>query len=241
MSRILRTVSFAKSTVAFTTQGQAPAKTAAKRAKVAVSEKQQHMGSKPKPKTTAASTATATSNKASAKEPHSPQNDDGSRISVWLMKSEPDAFSLDDLINSKDSTSHWDGVRNHEAKNLMKNNMKIGDRVLFYHSNIKEPGIVGLAKVVRESYPDHTAFDTKSHYYDAKSSKDDPRWFMVDIQFSRKLKRVLTLEELKQYKDKELNRMVLLNRSRPSIQPVTDAEMEFVMGLEEKDVDQDRE
>ncbi|KAG0249441.1 hypothetical protein BG011_009315 [Mortierella polycephala] len=241
MNRILRTVSFAKSTVAFTTQGQAHAKTAAKRAKVAASEKQQHTGSKSKSKVTAASAATTTSSKVSAKEIPGPQNDDGSRIRVWLMKSEPAAFSMDDLINSKDSTTHWDGVRNHEAKNLMKNNMKIGDRVLFYHSNVKEPGIVGLAKIVRESYPDHTAFDSKSHYYDTKSSKDDPRWFMVDVQFSRKLKRVLTLNELQQYKDKELSRMMLLRRGRLSVQPVTDAEMEFVMGLEEKDVDQDKE
>ncbi|KAF9927949.1 hypothetical protein FBU30_002736, partial [Linnemannia zychae] len=162
-------------------------------------------------------------------------NDDGTRISVWLMKSEPDTFSIDDLINSKDSTSHWEGVRNHEAKNLMKNSMKVGDRVLFYHSNTKTPGIVALAKVAKESYPDHTAFDPKSNYYDSKSSKDDPRWFMVDVKFDRKLKRVLTLKELQQYKDKELKQMKLLNRGRLSVQPVSDSEMEFIMALEQRD------
>ncbi|KAF9967625.1 hypothetical protein BGZ70_008836 [Mortierella alpina] len=164
-------------------------------------------------------------------------NEDGSRTSVWLMKSEPDTFSIDDLIKSKDSTSHWDGVRNHEAKNLMKNSMKVGDQVLFYHSNTKEPGIVALAKIVRESYPDHTAFDPKSPYYDEKSLKEDPRWFMVDVQYVRKLRRILTLKELQQYKDKELCHMKLLNRGRLSVQPVSDAEMKFLMDLEEKEID----
>ncbi|CAO3571655.1 unnamed protein product [Mortierella alpina] len=162
-------------------------------------------------------------------------NEDGSRTSVWLMKSEPDTFSIDDLINSKDSTSHWDGVRNHEAKNLMKNSMKVGDQVLFYHSNTKEPGIVALAKIVREAYPDHTAFDPKSPYYDEKSLKEDPRWFMVDVQYTRKLKRILTLKELQQYRDKELCHMKLLNRGRLSVQPVSNAEMKFLMDLEEKE------
>ncbi|KAF9155159.1 hypothetical protein BG015_010862 [Linnemannia schmuckeri] len=161
-------------------------------------------------------------------------NDDGTRISVWLMKSEPDTFSIDDLINSKDSTSHWDGVRNHEAKNLMKNSMKVGDQVLFYHSNTKAPGIVAMAKIAREAYPDHTAFDPKSDYYDNKSSKDDPRWFMVDVKYERKLKRVLTLKELQQYKDKELSQMKLLNRGRLSVQPVSDSEMKFIMELEQQ-------
>ncbi|KAF9933470.1 hypothetical protein BGZ67_004295 [Mortierella alpina] len=164
-------------------------------------------------------------------------NEDGSRTSVWLMKSEPDTFSIDDLIKAKDSTSHWDGVRNHEAKNLMKNSMKVGDQVLFYHSNTKVPGIVALAKIVRESYPDHTAFDPKSPYYDEKSLKEDPRWFMVDVQYARKLKRILSLKELQQYKDKELCHMKLLNRGRLSVQPVSNAEMKFLMDLEEKEIE----
>ncbi|KAK3846339.1 MAG: PUA-like domain-containing protein [Linnemannia gamsii] len=151
------------------------------------------------------------------------------------MKSEPDTFSIDDLINSKDSTSHWDGVRNHEAKNLMKNSMKVGDQVLFYHSNTKTPGIVALATIAREAYPDHTAFDPKSDYYDQKSSKDDPRWFMVDVKYVRKLKRIITLKELQQYKNMELSGMKLLNRGRLSVQPVSDSEMSFIMSLEQED------
>ncbi|KAF9437216.1 hypothetical protein BGZ76_001619 [Entomortierella beljakovae] len=164
---------------------------------------------------------------------------DGIRTSVWLMKSEPDTFSIDTLINSKDSTSHWDGVRNHEAKNLMKNSMKVGDRVLFYHSNTKEPGIVGLAKIVRESYPDHTAFDPKSEYYDEKSTKDDPRWFMVDVKFDRKLRRPITLKELQQYKNRELCGMKLLNRGRLSVQPVSNSEASFILELEQEEYSKD--
>ncbi|KAG0372862.1 hypothetical protein BGX24_012471 [Mortierella sp. AD032] len=160
---------------------------------------------------------------------------DGTRIRVWLMKSEPDTFSIDDLINSKDSTSHWDGVRNHEAKNLMKNSMKVGDQVLFYHSNTKTPGIVAMATIAREAYPDHTAFDPKSDYYDQKSSKDDPRWFMVDVKYVRKLKRIITLKELQQYKNMKLSGMKLLNRGRLSVQPVSDSEMSFIMSLEQED------
>ncbi|KAK3828639.1 MAG: PUA-like domain-containing protein [Benniella sp.] len=163
-------------------------------------------------------------------------NADGTRTSVWLMKSEPHTFSIDDLINSNNSTSQWEGVRSHEAKNLMKHSMKIGDQVLFYHSNTKEPGIVGLAKIAKESYPDHTAFDPKSDYFDSKSDKDEPRWFMVDVQFVRRLKRTLTLKELQEYKDKELKDMKLLNRGRLSVQPVSNTEMEFIMELENKDV-----
>ncbi|KAG0024365.1 hypothetical protein BGZ81_007736 [Podila clonocystis] len=163
----------------------------------------------------------------------------GPRTSVWLMKSEPDTFSIDALINSPNSTSHWDGVRNHEAKNLMKNLMKVGDRVLFYHSNTKEPGVVALAEIVREGYPDHTAFDPKSEYYDEKSTKEDPRWFMVDVKFTRKFKRIVTLKELQQYKDKELSGMKLLNRGRLSVQPVTDQEMDFILGLEQQERKED--
>ncbi|KAF9087803.1 hypothetical protein BGX23_007845 [Mortierella sp. AD031] len=154
---------------------------------------------------------------------------DGTRIRVWLMKSEPDTFSIDDLINSKDSTSHWDGVRNHEAKNLMKNSMKVGDQVLFYQGT-GHP----MAKIVREAYPDHTALDPKSPYYDEKSSQDDPRWFMVDVKYVRKLKRVLTLKELQQYKHRELSGMTLLSRGRLSIQPVSDSQMSFIMDLEQQ-------
>ncbi|KAF9311121.1 hypothetical protein BG003_007738 [Podila horticola] len=194
----------------------------------------------PKPKRVKGTTATAqkapkSEEKKDASTSSDP-NEEGPRTSVWLMKSEPDTFSVDALINSPDSTSHWDGVRNHEAKNLMKNQMKVGDRVLFYHSNTKEPGIVGLAEIVREGYPDFTAFDPKSEYYDEKSTKEDPRWFMVDVKFSRKFKRMVTLKELQQYKDKELSGMKLLNRGRLSVQPVTDQEMDFILSLEQQEL-----
>ncbi|KAF9585881.1 Thymocyte nuclear protein 1 [Lunasporangiospora selenospora] len=159
-------------------------------------------------------------------------------INTWLMKSEPDTFSIDDLIHSKDSTSPWEGVRNHEAKNLMKNNMRVGHSVLFYHSNTKEPGIVAMATIAKEAYPDHFAFDSKSPYYDGKSSKDDPRWFMVDVKFVRKLKRTLTLKELQMFKDKELKDMKLLTRGRLSVQPVTDKERDFILSLEERQVEE---
>ncbi|GJJ73639.1 hypothetical protein EMPS_05997 [Entomortierella parvispora] len=161
--------------------------------------------------------------------------DKADRTSVWLMKSEPDTFSIDDLIKSKDSTSQWDGVRNHEAKNLMKHNMKVGDTILFYHSNTKEPGIVGLAKVAKDSYPDYTAFDPKSPYYDAKSTEDDPRWYMVDVKFDRKLRRVITLKEMQIYKDKELKNMRLLNRGRLSVLPVSNDELDFILKIEQED------
>ncbi|KAF9212232.1 hypothetical protein BGZ59_007060 [Podila verticillata] len=195
--------------------------------------------SKAEPKPKKAKKAAETAQKANKSEEkkvgstNSPE-DTGPRTSVWLMKSEPDTFSIDALINSPDSTSHWDGVRNHEAKNLMKNLMKVGDRVLFYHSNTKEPGIVALAEIVREGYPDHTAFDPKSEYYDEKSTKEDPRWFMVDVKFTRKFKRIVTLKELQKYKDKELSGMKLLNRGRLSVQPVTGQEMDFILSLEQE-------
>ncbi|KAG0046587.1 hypothetical protein BGZ83_008246 [Gryganskiella cystojenkinii] len=188
--------------------------------------------------TTVNASRSADKKKASVEETPKDQNvngDKADRTSVWLMKSEPDTFSIDDLLKSKDSTSQWDGVRNHEAKNLMKLNMKIGDKVLFYHSNTKEPGIVGLAKVVRESYPDYTAFDPKSDYYDAKSTKEDPRWFMVDVKFERKLRRTITLKEMQLYKDKELSYMRLLNRGRLSVLPVSNAELEFILKLEKEE------
>ncbi|KAG0077742.1 hypothetical protein BGZ93_000105 [Podila epicladia] len=200
--------------------------------------------SKPK-KTKTTSTAAAAAKKAPKSQEKkdastsSAPEEEGPRTSVWLMKSEPDTFSIDALINSPDSTSHWDGVRNHEAKNLMKNLMKVGDRVLFYHSNTKEPGIVALAEIMREGYPDHTAFDPKSAYYDEKSTKENPRWFMVDVKFTRKFKRIVTLKELQHYKDKELSGMKLLNRGRLSVQPVTDQEMDFILSLEQQELKED--
>ena len=103
----------------------------------------------------------------------------------WLMKTEPDAYSIQDLSKEKDQTACWDGVRNYQARNFMRDEMKIGDRVLIYHSNAKPPGVAGTAVITRESYPDHTAWDKNEKYYDPKSDEENPRWFMVDIKLEQ--------------------------------------------------------
>jgi len=139
----------------------------------------------------------------------------------WLMKSEPEAFSLEDLKNCPNKTEHWDGIRNYQARNLMRDEMSKGDQVLFYHSNAgKETGVVGLAEVVsKEAYPDHTAWDKKSKYYDEKSTPENPRWLMVDIKYKRALKTPVTLQQLKA--EKSLADMRVVQRGqRLSIQPV---------------------
>ena len=145
----------------------------------------------------------------------------------WLMKSEPDAYSIDHL--AADGTTHWDGVRNYQARNTMRDDMKVGDGVLYYHSQLKPPGVVGLAKVIKEAYPDHTAWDPKSKYFDEKTDPKDPRWFMVDIGFVEKFDRMVSIDEMRQHS--ELEGMVLLHRSRLSVQPVTDAEFAFIVDL----------
>ncbi len=150
-------------------------------------------------------------------------------MNYWLMKSEPDAFSLDDL-EAVDSEP-WDGVRNYQARNMMRDEMRVGDQVFFYHSNCKEPGIVGLAEVVREGYPDHTAFDPEAKYYDPKSDPDKPRWYMVDLKFKRRLKRTISLQELKARP--ELADMPLVRKgNRLSVMPVSAADWDFILGLE---------
>lgn len=148
----------------------------------------------------------------------------------WLLKSEPDVYSIDDLARDKDRTTCWDGVRNYQARNLMRDEIKLGDPVLFYHSNAKPTGIAGVAQVVRESYPDATQFDKKSKYFDPKATVSTPRWFMVDIQFVQKFKTFLPLDELKSVK--ALEGMVLLQKgSRLSVQPVTKRQFETIVKL----------
>ena len=152
-------------------------------------------------------------------------------MNYWLMKSEPDAFSIDDLQAMPKKTEHWDGVRNYQARNMMRDQMKKGDLIFFYHSSCKRPGIVGIAQVVREGYPDDTAFDPASRYYDPKSDPDNPRWYRVDVKFKRKLKRILSLEELKTMP--ELEGMSLLQKgSRLSIMPVTAEHWEAILDQE---------
>ncbi|MGD0958921.1 MAG: EVE domain-containing protein [Methylomonas sp.] len=149
----------------------------------------------------------------------------------WLMKSEPNAFGIDDLSKRPAQTEHWDGVRNFQARNMMRDDMKIGDQVFFYHSNCDEPGIVGIAKVVKESYPDFTAFDPENKHYDPKSHPDKPVWFMVDVQFVRKFSRTISLRELKE--KPELDGLALLRRgNRLSIMPVTEQQWRFILTLE---------
>ena len=152
------------------------------------------------------------------------------RKRYWLMKSEPDAFSIDDL--KKVGTEPWNGVRNYQARNFMRA-MHIGDGVLFYHSNCKEPGIVGTATVASAAYPDETQFDPKSHYHDPKSTREEPRWSLVDVKFERKLKRTLTLEEIKRHADDLGEGFALIQRgSRLSVMPVTAAQWKLLLSLE---------
>ena len=151
-------------------------------------------------------------------------------MNYWLMKSEPDTFGIDDL--EANGTEHWDGVRNYQARNMMRDQMRKGDRVFFYHSNCKEPGIVGLARVAREGYPDFTAFDPETKYYDPKSDPDQPRWYMVDLAFDRKLERTIGLQELKEHAE-ALGDFPLLRRgNRLSVMPVTAEQWDYILRLE---------
>jgi len=153
-------------------------------------------------------------------------------MKYWLFKSEPDAFSIDALAAAPRRTSHWDGVRNFQARNMMRDGMKRGDLGFFYHSSCAEPGIVGIVKVVREGYPDHTAFDAGSKYFDADSDPSSPRWFMVDVQLVRRFAQPVTLERLRRHADGKLNDMLVLRRgNRLSITPVTAQEWKFINGL----------
>jgi predicted RNA-binding protein with PUA-like domain len=156
-------------------------------------------------------------------------------MNYWLMKSEPDVFGIDHLKAMPKKTEHWDGVRNYQARNMMRDDMKKGDLVFFYHSNCDEPGIVGIMKVVREGYPDHTAFHPESKYYDPKSDPDKPRWYMVDVQYQRKLRRVITLAELKTCKAME-DCPLVRKGNRLSIMPISKRQWDFVLGLENEKV-----
>lgn len=148
----------------------------------------------------------------------------------WLLKSEPNVFSFDDLQSSKGRKTHWDGVRNYQARNMLRDDLKKGDGVLFYHSNAKPMVIAGIAQVVKEGYPDHTAFDPDDRHFDPKSDPDNPAWYMVDIKAVVKFDPPLTREEL--MKVESLSEMVLLQRgSRLSVQPVKPAEWRAILKL----------
>ncbi len=146
----------------------------------------------------------------------------------WLMKSEPGCYSIDDL--ARDKSTFWDGVRNYQARNFMRDDMRVGDQVLFYHSNADPTGVAGLARVASKSYPDHTAFDPKNDHYDPKSTVDVPIWMMVDVAFVEKFREVLTLTELKSRP--ELDGMMVIQRgSRLSVQPVEEKHFKQVVAL----------
>jgi predicted RNA-binding protein with PUA-like domain len=147
----------------------------------------------------------------------------------WLMKSEPDDFSIDDLARKK--REPWSGVRNYQARNLMRDGMQVGDGVFFYHSSCAEPGIAGIAEVASAAYPDPTQFDPRSDYFDAGSPRTAPRWMLVDVKYKRKLKRTITLTELKTHA--QLDGLVLLRTgSRLSVQPVSKAHWDYILTLE---------
>ncbi len=147
----------------------------------------------------------------------------------WLIKSEPDAYSIDDL--KRDGREMWDGIRNYQARNMMRDEMRVGDRVLFYHSSCKVPAVVGIAKVASKAYADPTQFDPESKYYDPKSDPDDPRWYLVDIAFVRKFQRAVTLAQIKAHP--ELEGMILRRRgNRLSIMPVSKHHFDVIVALE---------
>lgn len=149
----------------------------------------------------------------------------------WLMKSEPDVFGIDHLAERPQQTEPWDGVRNYQARNMMRDQMQVGDLALFYHSNTKPPGIVGIVEISRAGYPDHTAFDPDDPHYDPKSDPDNPRWFMVDVTLQRRLARKITLDELKA--NPELSEMRLVQKgNRLSVMPVEADEWRTILGLE---------
>ena len=150
-------------------------------------------------------------------------------MAYWLFKTEPDTFSIQTLIVQK--TSCWEGVRNYQARNMMRDDVKLGDLVMIYHSSCKKVGVAGIAKVTREAYPDHFQFDPESDYYDAKSSPDNPRWIMVDVEFVRVTERLIPLATLKAIP--ELAEMPLVKRgNRLSIMPVTEQEWQAILGKE---------
>ena len=152
-------------------------------------------------------------------------------MNYWLFKSEPDVFGIDHLMARPDQTEHWDGVRNYQARNMMRDEMQAGDLAFFYHSNCAEPGIVGVVEVVRAGYPDFTAFDPDTKYFDPKSDPENPRWYMVDVKFRRRLKRTITLAELKDRP--ELEGMPLVRKgNRLSVMPVAAEHWELILGLE---------
>ena len=150
-------------------------------------------------------------------------------MQYWLMKSEPDTYSIDDLQSF--GVDHWDGIRNYQVRNFFRDQMQVGDQAFFYHSNCKEPGIVGTMEIVSKAYPDHTAFDPSEKYFDSKSDPENPRWLMVDVRYIRHLNRMITLGELRQ--QKQIADMKLLQRgNRLSVLPLSKMEWQYILEME---------
>jgi predicted RNA-binding protein with PUA-like domain len=150
----------------------------------------------------------------------------------WLLKSEPDTFSIDDLARAPRRTTGWEGVRNYQVRNMLRDEIKPGDLGFFYHSSCAVPGIAGVVRVVRGGQPDASAFDPDSEYFDPKSSRDTPRWYSIDVQLEEKIEPVITLDELRQHADGALRDMLVLKRgNRLSITPVTVAEWRFILAM----------
>jgi predicted RNA-binding protein with PUA-like domain len=150
-------------------------------------------------------------------------------VTYWLIKSEPDAYSIDDL--ARDGSTPWDGIRNYQVRNMIRDDMRVGDEVLFYHSSCKDPAVVGLARIASKAYPDPTQFDPNSNYFDAKSPADDPHWLLVDVSFRRKLKRPVPLSELKE--NPRLAEFRLTQRgNRLSIFPVSKQHRDLILAME---------
>jgi predicted RNA-binding protein with PUA-like domain len=154
-------------------------------------------------------------------------------MAYWLLKSEPGSFSIDDLAACPRRTTAWDGVRNFQARNFIRDGMKKGDSAFFYHSSCPEPGIAGIVKITREAYADSTALDRASTHFDPRSTREEPIWYVVDVRLERKFAHVLTLEKLKQHAASSLSSMLLLKRgNRLSVMPVTAREWKFILALE---------
>ena len=150
-------------------------------------------------------------------------------MQYWLMKSEPDTYSIDDLQSF--GVDHWDGIRIYQVRNFFRDKMQVGDKAFFYHSNCKEPGIVGTMEIASKAYPDHTAFDPNEKYFDSKSDPENPRWLMVDVRYLRHLDRMITLSELRQ--QKQIADMKLLQRgNRLSVLPLSKKDWQYILDME---------
>ena len=153
----------------------------------------------------------------------------------WLLKSEPDVFGIDDLARAPGRATGWEGVRNYQARNMLRDDFRKGDLAFFYHSSCEVPGIAGIVKVVREAYADPTQFDPKSEYHDAASTREAPRWFSVDVKLVERIVPVITLPELREHAGDALREMMILKRgNRLSVTPVSDAEWRFVLSLRDR-------